>query len=492
MKSPNILKACGAAVLIATAAAGIAPYRTGAEELRLPDFGSSADLVMSGTEERLLGNAFMQSVRKALPVMGDPLLTDYIQSLGNQLVAADGAGAGNFDFFLIDQPVVNAFAGPDGHIGVFSGLILTSQSESELAAVLAHEIAHVTQRHLMRAFEDQQRLSLPTTALLIAAAILGAQVDAQVGAAALVGVQAAAIQHQINFTRQNEEEADRIGITTLAGAGFDPYAMPGFFQRLAKASRVSESNAPEFLRTHPVNPNRIADGLARAERYGYRQRADNLRFHLARARLREHSYKDPAKAVEHFRANLAARRYGNKDAETYGYALALSRAGQNAQARELARQLLDAHPNQVELIVVDALLAAKTGARDEALSSLRTAVGLRPDNLPLRITYAQVLMDAGRHAQALSTLEDAVRLRSAPAHVYDLMSDAALKAGNKAATHRYRGEKLYIEGDLEPAIRQMELALNTPGLGFHEASKIQVRLDALKYEEKENKEREER
>lgn len=181
----KVVKVSGTAALFVIISAAPAPARP--EPLRLPDFGSSADMVMTGAEERRLGQAFMQSVRKALPVMEDPLLTDYIRDLGNRLVAVSDSATGRFTFFIIDQPMVNAFAGPDGHIGVFSGLILTSQSESELAAVLAHEIAHVTQRHLMRAFEDHQRLSVPTTALLIAAAILGAQVDAQAGAAAIAG-----------------------------------------------------------------------------------------------------------------------------------------------------------------------------------------------------------------------------------------------------------------------------------------------------------------
>jgi predicted Zn-dependent protease len=444
---------------------------------------------MTTAEERQLGRAFMRSVRKALPVLDDPLLDDYLQGLGNRLAAASGAGAGNFTFFFIDQPAVNAFAGPDGHIGIYSGLVTTAQSEGELAAVIAHEIAHVTQRHLMRAFEDQKRLSIPTTALMVAAAILGAQVDANLGAAAIAGVQAASAQRQVNFTRQNEEEADRIGISALASAGFDPFAMPGFFERLSKHSRNYENNAPEFLRTHPVTANRIADALARAERYGHKQRPDDLRFHLSRARLRDHGYKDAKKAAAHFKSNLDAGRYRNKSAETYGYALALSRSGRRAAARDLARNLLEQHPNHAEFIILDAQLDAKLGETETAIRKLRTAVGLRPDNLPLRVAYAEVLTAASQYARALATLEDAVRQRRGSARIYQIMSDAALKSGMKAATHRYRGEKLYNQGDLEPAIRQMELALRTPGLGFHETSEIQVRVRALKAEKERQEER---
>ena len=216
----------------------VEPGTARAGPLDLPEIGSTADAVMTSGAERRLGKAFMGKVREALPVSDDPLLTDYLESLGKELVAADRSAGGQFSFFLIDQPVVNAFAGPGGYIGVYSGLILASESEDELAAVMAHEIAHVTQRHLMRSFEDQGRLSLPTTALLVAAAILGAQVSSDAGMAALAGVQAAALQRQINFTRRQREGGRPRRHRHLGGPGRDPYAMAGFFERLAKASRV--------------------------------------------------------------------------------------------------------------------------------------------------------------------------------------------------------------------------------------------------------------
>jgi beta-barrel assembly-enhancing protease len=186
---------------------------------------------------------------------------------------------------------------------------------------MSHEIAHVTQRHLMRSFEDQGQLAIPTLALLVAAAILGAQVSGDV---------AAAVQHQINFTRDNEKEADRIGIVTLAKSGHDPYAMAGFFERLSKESRTQENNAPEFLRTHPANTSRIADAVARAEPYGHHQRPDSLRFHLTRADLRQRSFRRADQAVEPFRKTLKEGRFANETAEHYGLALALAQIVNNA------------------------------------------------------------------------------------------------------------------------------------------------------------------
>lgn len=489
MKPTRFIRQLHRSFLALGLSAGIGAAPAGTQQLALPDFGSSADLVMSSTEERNLGKAFMRSVRAALPVIEDPLLMDYLESLGNRLVAASGAGAGRYTFFFIDQPAINAFAGPDGYVGVFAGLVLGTENESELAAVMAHEIAHVTQRHLMRSFEDEQRLSIPTTALLIAAAILGAQVDSNLGAAAIAGVQAASVQRRINFTRENEQEADRVGIATLAGAGFDPYSMPGFFERLSKTSRVQENSAPEFLRTHPVNSNRIADALGRAEHFGAKQRPDDPRYHLMRARLRQRSFKDPAKAIEHFQATLQGKRYRDETAEHYGLALALARAGKVGAAREELGKLLAQHPQQTEFVILDAELDTQSGRAADAASKLRTSTGLRPDNLPLRLAYAEALTAAGKPAQALAVLEDIARLRPGNTMTYKLMSDAALKSGQKAVTHLYRAEKYYTEGELEPAILQLEIALKQPDLNFYDASKIQVRLDAFKDEKKEEDEK---
>jgi len=458
--------------------------RSSAQQPHLPDFGSSADLVLSSTQERRLGKAFMKSVRRTLSVIEDPILTDYLESLGNRLVAASTAGAGRYNFFWVENPTINAFAGPDGHIGVFSGLVLASENESELAAVLAHEIAHVTQRHLIRFFEDRKRLSVPVTAAIIAAAVLGTQVDADLGAAAAASVRAAAVQRQISFTRENEKEADRIGITNLAAAGFDPYAMPGFFERLARASRTHEISVPEYLQTHPVTSNRIADALGRADRYGHKQRPDDLRFHLVHARLRARSFSNAREAIAHFRSQLESKRYRNETAARYGYALGLVRGNRIRTARAQTEKLIARHPNQAEFIILEARIDARRGAGDRAVKTLQTAVGLRPSNIPLRIAYADILMASGHPARALKTLEDVGRRRPGRALIYQQMSDAALKAGRKTATHRYRAEKFYAEGDLEPAIRQLEIALRRPGLSYHDASRIQVRLDAIKREGK--------
>lgn len=476
------------AVAVGLLAALLPPLAT-ADPFALPDFGSSADTLMSRAKERDLGREFMKWVRKALPVSDDPVLTDYLETLGKQLAAASGQ-PGHYAFFLIDEPTVNAFAGPDGRIGVFAGLVLAAQTEGELAAVIAHELAHVSQDHLMRRFESQKQMALPAMALLVAAAVLGATVDPNIGAAGLMGVQGAAAQSQINFTRANEEEADRIGIDTLNRSGFNPYAMPGFFQRLAQTGRVSQSNAPEFLRTHPVTTSRIADALNRARQHGQRQRPDSLRFHLARANLRQRRETNPQRAVEHFQKTLEQGRYRDETAQRYGYAIALTRAGQFDAARAQLTRLLDKHPSQTEFLVLSAEIDRRDGKPEQAVRRLKGPVGLDPGNWPLNQAYAEALMAANRPADALAAMERFVALRPDIAPIYALMADAAGKAGERVQNFRYRAEYLYRTDDLEPAIRQLELALRLPDLDFHEASKLQVRLAELREVERQRKDRE--
>lgn len=480
---PARLRAVVVGCLLALALVGPAQQVQG-DALDLPDFGSSADTMLSLAEQRELGLEFMKWVRKTLDVSTDPLLTDYVQSLGRRLVRASRETSGRYDFFVVEDPRINAFAGPAGNIGINAGLILAAETESELAAVIAHEIAHVSQNHLLRSFAAQKQMTVPATALLIAAAVLGAAVDPQAGTAALMGAQGALVQRQINFTRANEEEADRIGIDTLARAGHDPYAMPGFFKKLTQAGRIYESGAPELLRTHPVTTDRIADALARAERFGASQKPDSLRFHLTRAHLREQRYNRAEQAVDHFQDTLRKGRYRNETAERYGYARALARAGRLDAATKALAPLLNQYPSQVELVVLQSQIDRRGGDAAKAVRDLKGAVGLSPGNWPLQQAYAEALLDAGEPAVALATLERLIAIEPNVTPVYDLMADAAGKSGDQAAAMRWRAERLFRSGDLEPAIRQLELALRQPNLDFHAAAKIQVRLDELQAEER--------
>jgi predicted Zn-dependent protease len=313
----------------------------------LPDLGDESGIVISPVEERKIGERVFRHIRGSPRFVSDPEVNHYIQDLGQKLVAHGDSTDAPFTFFVLEDPTINAFAMPGSFIGMHTGLIMAAQSESEVAGVLAHEIAHITQRHLQRMFAESKRTSRKVLlGMLAALALAAAGESAGAGAAAAVA-QAGGIQQQLNFSRANEEEADRVGIEILSSSNLDPQGLPAFFERLQTWGRLNETNLPEFLQTHPVTTNRIADSRARAQRYPYRQVPDTIEFYRVRAKLRARAPNDPSRIVNSFKDNLIHGKYRNLEAERYGYAWALLRVRGYDTAREQAIVLAKDHPNTV-------------------------------------------------------------------------------------------------------------------------------------------------
>lgn len=289
------------------------------EELLIPDMGNTADYGVSPAEEKKTGEAVIRNIRRGGGVVDDPLIEDYLDHLGFRLISNTNHAEQHFKFFLINDKILNAFALPGGFIGINYGLILATESESELASVMAHEVAHITQRHHARTFEAGSNQG-PILAALIAAMILGAG-NSEISQAAFAASAAGMMQSQINFTRANEKEADHMGINMLANAGYDPMAMATFFGRLEKESGLYGSQVPEFLRSHPVSTNRMTDATNRARGLKPKKKQyDKQSFYLIRARIRALAHEDTHKAVAEFSKRLESGRYQNRDAELYGYA----------------------------------------------------------------------------------------------------------------------------------------------------------------------------
>ena len=448
----------------------------------LPDMGAASGNLMTPQQERQLGKNFMRYIRATQKVLDDPLLDDYINRLGQSLVDNSKARGRHFRFFLIDDPQINAFAGPGGHIGVYTGLVLTTKSENELAAVIAHEIAHVTQAHLLRAWQSASDMSLVQGAALIAALLVGAALGGDAGIAGVMGAQAALQQQQINFTRHNEEEADRIGIHILDEARFDPRAMPTFFARMGRANSVYASELPEFLRTHPVTNARIADSLGRAEKLPYRQHQDSFGYLLTRAALREMSFRDPASAVRHFRSALADGRYRDRDATRYGLARALWRQGRlEAAAKEMAT-LLEARPDTPEFLVTAARIDMDLGKSRQAIQRLEKAAADRPYHFPIQITLADLYLRADRPTEAYRLLDRLARHEQEQPRVHQLLARAAKALGREADSHRHLADYYYLIGALEAAELQLRIALRTPGLDDYQRARLESRLKQVSAE----------
>jgi predicted Zn-dependent protease len=475
--------ATAAALFVATLSmpvAGESPFASGSIP-DLPDFGDSAGAALTPAQERRLGQAFMRSVRASEKVVADPLLTEYVQSLGRRLAAANSAG-GSFTFFLIDDPAVNAFAGPAGHIGVNTGLVLTTETESELSAVLAHEIAHVTQKHLLRTFEAANQLSIPQAAVLLAALALGAAVGGDVGLAAAVGGQAALLQQQINFTRGNEQEADRVGMQILAKSDFDPRAMPTFFERMGRAGQAYATQLPEFLRTHPVTTSRIADAQGRAESYAYRQRGDSLGYQLTRAALRVAAARNAQEAAANFEGNLRDGSHRGAAAERYGYALALMRGRDYDGARRELDRLLEGSPGQVEFVIQSARLYGVTGQGERGLAELERGHKANPKSYALAVELAEGALAIGRPEQARKALQPLLKSHADQPRVMELMARASARSGRPAEGYRYQAEYYYLTGAVDAAVQQLELAMRDPTLDFYQSSIVEARLREVRAE----------
>ncbi|UCE88193.1 MAG: M48 family metallopeptidase [Pseudomonadota bacterium] len=451
----------------------------GASEIRLPDIGDSGAGAMSPIEEQQIGEAVVRNIRRAGGVIDDPLLVQYINHMGYQLIAARREQTREFNFFVVNDGGINAFALPGGYIGINYGLFQAFDTENELAAVVAHEIAHVTQRHHARAYEMQSGSNLPVLAAMIAAMLLGA---GDIGQAAAASVAAGSIQHQLDFTRGNEMEADRIGISLLADAGYDPHSMASTFERMAREARLYGPQLPEFLRTHPVSETRIAEARSRADRYQPRRSTPRPSYFLMRARLAVLTSRDIDATVKRFRKNLTNHSYMNRDAEGYGYALALLQAKKPAEARPEVERLREKEPNRIAYQILHAQLEMLDSKPDQAQRIYEDALALSPGNPTLTYYYAETLIDSGKPRKANALLKDFLRAPPSQPAFYRLLSETESQLGNLANAHEALAEYYYNVGQTHQAITQLTLARQAKSMDFYQSARIEARLAQFKDE----------
>lgn len=453
----------------------------------LPDLGDASQAALSPLNEKRIGEMIMREIRRDPTFLDDPEVTAYIDAIGQRLVASSVEKGGEFDFFVIRDNSINAFAMPGGFIGVHSGLVVASQTESELAGVLAHEVSHVTQRHIARQLEKQSQLQWAAIAGLLLA-VLAARSNPQVAQAAAIGGQAGAIQAALNFSREFEREADRVGFQVLEDAGFDVNGMPAFFERLQRTTRLYENNAPAYLRTHPLSTERMSDLQNRAAQSPYRQRADSIEFHLVRAKLRA-TQGAPREAVQVFDSQIKERRYLNEAAAHYGLATALAAARDWRRADESlreARKLAGPHPMFETLGArIKAGMGQITAARDQLAQAMRDF----PGRFFIAYAYAEGLQSLNQHAAAVPILEELVRARPRDARVHRMLARSYTATGKRALMHRSQGESYWLEGALPAAIEQMDLARRAGDADFYTLSAIDARMREMRRIEQESRQR---
>lgn len=447
----------------------------------LPDLGDASLATLSPAQERRIGEDFMRKARNTLAFLDDPEISEYLQSLGQRLVSYSDTPGKDFRFFAISDPSINAFAVPGGFIGVHTGLILAAQSEAELASVLAHETAHITQRHIPRMIAESERAAVPALAAILASILLAS--SGRGGAEAGLAITSAAVsQHGINYTRAFEEEADRIGMGLLARSQFDPHGMPAFFERMQNLNRHNETNLPEFLRTHPVTSNRVADARNRAAQMAVRARPDSSNFHHVRAKLRALAPGAPGEIVRGFRENLAQGKHRDADAERYGYALALLRAKQFDPARTEIARLIKQQPRRAPYRVLQAEIEMAAGYANRATELYAAALRQSPESGILLRHYTATLLKANRPKEARDLLKPALRRTTDDPALYKMLGTAAGEIGLLAEAHQALGEYYYLSGNPNAAIQQFQIAARHASDNFYMQSSLEARIAAIRDE----------
>jgi predicted Zn-dependent protease len=450
----------------------------------LPDIGSPASSSLTIDDEYRIGLQVIRQLRDEGQIIEDPEATEYLNGLGSRIVAqASGDSAQRFSFFFVRDDSINAFALPGGFIGVNYGLVLATRNESQLAGVLAHEIAHVTQRHIARRIHSQGRQSIATMAAILASILVGAATgssDAMMGGISMA--EGASMQQQINFTRANESEADRVGMGFLAAAGFDPYGMPDFFETIGRRTSItagSRDALPEILQSHPVAANRIAESRSRAALFkDVHPSAESVSYSLTRERLRVLST-PPEDNVRRYYAERREQQ-DQTPGEHYGEALSLEQGG-NARASLDAFYALAHDYPQVPMLqstLGQALMAA--GETDEALATFRKALALSPRNIPLTMRYAEALLKADQAKSAHAVLLDLFNNVAPTPEQIRFTALAASSAGDSADAAYYMSEYHIATGNLPLSVSQLEMALAVPDITGVQRSRFQARLDEVR------------
>jgi predicted Zn-dependent protease len=471
----------GAAALAATLSIAWMSGAVAAEN-DLPELGSPANAAITLEDEYGAGLMMVRTLRENGQVLEDPEVTEYMQDIGHRLSSRAEEGQHQFSYFVVREPSVNAFAVPGGFIAVNSGLLLTTSNENELAGVLAHETAHITQRHIARMIVDQSHSGLLSTAAMLAAILLGATAGRGSPGAmegAVLAAESASIQHQINYSRAQESEADRIGVYTMASAGFDQLGMPSFFETLNRNSMNPDRvRAIEFLIDHPVTSDRIAESRSRAEQIGRIHHEDTLSYALMRERVRA-LLGDPRTTIDYYH-NLAKNGGGATLEDRYGLAIAYISAKNPGPAIAELQALLHEYPKITQFYGALGQAYLENGQFKESVAILEKGLILFPRNVPVTVRLAETCMRAGDNKRAHLLLLDLFDVVQPTPDQARLIAKAANAAGDVADSYYYMSEFYIMNGELAKSLGELQIALGLPGLNPIQRARFSARLEEVR------------
>jgi len=441
--------------------------------------GDSAGRYISPAEEEALGRGVLRNLRVRDLLVEDPQLVSYVESVGHRVLSGVPDPSYPYTFFLVRDTSINAFAAPGGYIGIHAGLLLASDAEDELAGVVAHEIAHIEQRHAARAFEAARKFNFAQAAAMIAGLLVGIA-DPQAGAAALYAGVGGTQQMALNFTRENEYEADRVGIGFLASAGFDPDGMASFFEKLMQQEGRGSLQI-EYLRTHPVNSSRIAEAQARARdlpREGSQVLPD---YDLAVARLRILlTANDPVAVGRLVEASSSAELGRSPTSQRYALALALRQSGKFNEALSVFDQLLADDPHNAWFRLGRNQVLRDLGRTQQALEDYEHLLSLFPGHYPVQIHYIEALLEARRTETAVAVARRAVAEHPERPRVHHLLGEALAQSGDDQGSLEALAEYFFMQGQLQESLRQLDQALETKELDHVSRQRIVERREQIR------------
>jgi beta-barrel assembly-enhancing protease len=480
--STSPLRHARRATLLSACISAIVLSQSLCAQTRLPELGDSSGALVSSSQEKRLGSEAMRELRAYGAVLNDPEVNAYLNELGKRILTANPDIREQFEFFAVGDNSVNAFAMPGGYIGVNMGLVLLTQTESELAGVLAHEIAHVTQKHYARQLDDQRKNSWMAIAGLAAAVLAARAGNGDAAQGAILGSQAATVQSYLNFSRDNEREADRIGFQYLLRAGFDTGAISVFMERLQRATSLNDSGlVPGYLRTHPITIERVGETRALASSVPPRLAKESGDYFYVRSLLRSY-VGEGADAVKHFDSVIAERKYSSEAVARYGLAAALLRTRDFTRAK---KELGALKSKGVEHPMIEALLGQLYLQNDEvdaAVKHLEAAFQRYPNHMQLAYDLPEALIRSKQPKRALNLLEITLAKHAADPQLLSLAARASADLGLKLKQHRYLGEQYYRQGNLVAALDQFELASKASDGDYFDASFVEARAREVKRE----------
>lgn len=451
-----------------------------AAPINLPEMGDSSSTVLSAEDEMRIGKEMLRQLKANSAIIDDPIIGEYIQRLGSQIAANAASSTTRFTFFVVNAGSINAFAMPGGFIGVHAGLLLASKSENEVASVIAHEIAHVTQHHIARGVEQANKMNLPMTAAVIAAILLGAN-DPQIANAAIAAAVGGSQQMQLDFTRANEHEADRVGMQLLAASEYDPRGMADFFSRLQQESRYYDSGIPEFLRTHPVTTDRISEAQDRANNYPPRTTTDSAYYALALARLRLRFSTSPDVLLQQLEATRNEGKHLS-ESDTYLLALIHEKTGNIATSRDIYKKLLARAPERIAFIHGLAELESDRGNHTEAVKLYQQGLKRYPGNTLLSLALAETFTRQRNFSPARELLQQQLTRNPASTDAYRLLAKLEASSGDAVASNLAQAEYYYLSGEPHSAIDQLNIARRNNTRNHYHTARIDARLQQIKDE----------